>query len=121
MMSTLKRLLDGLITVVYKLGLMLFFQTNKGKDFSQTYGVSFNPDITLSQLPIVIPSKNEFYRLSDTLNNFEIIHIDEEDLYVVIREICTDNEHKLSIDLFDLLFIKVEKPNLDPLIKEAKG
>lgn len=121
MMSTLRKLIDGLTTRVYKLGLWVFFKTDKGREFSETYGLSFNPDISLSQMPIYFPSKEDFYRLAPDLNNFEIVKIDEDKLIVTIREICTDFEHDIGLDLFDTLFVKIEKPSIDEIVKSAKS
>lgn len=121
MMSTLRKLIDGLTTRVYKLGLWCFFKTDKGLEFSETYGLSFNPDISLSQLPVYLPSKEDFYKLATDLNNFEIIKIDEDKLIVIIREICSDFEYEISLDLFDVLFVKIEKPNIDNIVKSAKS
>lgn len=119
-MKTLKKLLTGLSTRVYKYLLSLYFNSERGKDFSKTYGLSFYPDLMLSQLPVVIPSKDDFYTLANDLNKFEVLEIDEEKLDITIREICTDNVYTLSIDLFEALFIKVEKPKLDEVLEKAK-
>lgn len=120
-MKTPKKQTTGLSTKVYKFFLSLYFNTKLGKRFSETHGLSFDPTISLSQMPIIMPSKDDFYTLASDLNKFEILEIDEERLDITIREICTDNVFTLSIDLFEALFIKVDKPKLDNLIKKAKS
>lgn len=119
-MATLRKRLNGLSTRVYKFFLSLYFSTKQGKDFSETYGLSFDPDFILSQLPTVLPSKEDYYTTAKDLGEFEILDIDEEKLEITLREICTDNVITLHIDLFDILFVKIEKPNLDEVIQKAK-
>ena len=119
-MSMLKKLINGSVTAAYKTALQIFFKTNKGKDFSIKYGLSFNPNITLSKLPLLVPPKNEFFKLDANIGNFEIVEIDAKKFTIVIREICTEDEFKLSIDLFYLLFVKIEKPDIDIILENIK-
>ncbi len=111
MLKTLKKLRDGLSTRVYKFFLWIFFKSKKGQEFSETYGVSFNPDLSLSHMPVYFPSMKDFYNVASDLSTFEIIKIDEESLLITIREIGSDTEHKIHLDLFDILFIKIEPPD----------
>lgn len=119
-MSILKKFLDGAVTAAYKTGLQIFFKTSKGKDFSKKYGVTFNPSITLSKLPLLTPPKNEFYKLDPSIGVFEIVEIDSKKFTIVIREICTEDEFKMSIDLFYLIFMKIQKPDVDIIIDSIK-
>jgi len=120
-MTTPKKPKIGLSTKVYKFFLSLYFNTKIGRRFSETHGLSFDPTISVSQMPVIMPSKDDFFTLASDLNKFEILDIDEERLDITIREICTDNVFTLSLDLFEALFVKVDKPKLDGLIKKAKS
>lgn len=100
----------GWITRVYKGILRIFFGSLFGKHVSDRYGVSFNPDITLSDLPSLMPSVHEFYELADDVSFFEVVDVSIQNRIVTIREIGTDTEYPIDSNLFEVLFVRIDKP-----------
>lgn len=79
------------------------------------YGLSFDDSVTLAELPILNEFKaNMFCIPNKQVGVIEILSIDEVNKTMQIREICTDNEYAIGIDVFNFLF--VERPPI-PLDK----
>lgn len=79
-----------------------------------SYGLSFDSKVSLKQLPnkpSISPGK--FCHLNKDLGFFEIVSDNPNNSrkkQVLIREICTDNEHLISYDLLDFLFTESAIP-----------
>lgn len=104
--------LTGWITKVYKRILEVLFKTFLGGHLKKNYGLSFNPAITLSELPPLMPQENDFFTVADDVSYFEVVRSSIQDRTVTIRELGTDIDYDIDPDLFQILFIKVDKPDI---------
>lgn len=84
----------------------LLFKTKLKHEF----GVSFDNNISLNNLPVKYPNINDFYSLVHDVSYFEIIDTSVELELVYIRELATEKEYNINVELFDLLFSQIEKP-----------
>lgn len=105
-----QRSLTGWITKAYKWMLDKIFRSFIGSKISSKYGVSFDPSISLSALPTALPNVNDFFMVATDVAYFEVIATSKEKNVVVIREVGTETEHTIDPVLFELLFIKIDKP-----------
>ena len=76
-----------------------------------SYGLSFDSKIQIKQLPCK-PSiiSGKFCHLNKDLGFFEVVSDNPRKKQVLIREICTDNEHLISYDLLNFLFTESPVP-----------
>lgn len=119
-MKTLSKLMNGLSTKLFDYLLNKFFKSPVGKDFTDIYGISFDSSIQLSELPVLFPSKEDFYKIANDLGYFEIISIDSDNDKITIRELCTETEYTTNVEFFNLLFIKEDKPDLENVLYKSK-
>lgn len=85
--------------------------TRKKKPVESLYGISFDDGVQMSELPVrSIIELGKFCKLSDQVGFIEILEIDNENHDLRIREICTDNEFTIDIELFNFLFVEAECP-----------
>lgn len=105
-----QRSLTGWITKAYKWMLDKIFRSFIGSKISSKYGVSFDPSISLSGLPTALPNVNDFFAIASDVAFFEVTGVSVEKNTVTIREVGTETEHTIDPVLFELLFIKVDKP-----------
>ena len=98
-----QKLVDSLIR--------FFFKDNK--ELLKNYGITIDPDITISTLVGPMPNVGEFYIPATDTAAFEIIQINISNNCVVIREVGTDTEFSIDSELFFILFVKKESIKTD--------
>lgn len=76
--------------------------------FNSKNGLSFNPDISISNMAAPMPALHTFYELAHDTAAFEVMHVDIKDSCVTIREVGTDIEYKIDAELFIILFVLKE-------------
>lgn len=86
----------------------VFNYFSKTKVEKETYGVTTDDKIVLSNLPTKIPTNEiSFFSLNKDLGVFEITSIDIAGRVVTLSEVSTDNEVTLSFKAFEFLFSEV--------------
>lgn len=82
------------------------------KDKVETvYGLSFDSGIKMKSLPVRPDiALGGFAKYNKQVGIMEVLEINHDKQTVFIREICTDNEFTISIDVFNFLFIEQPCP-----------
>jgi len=92
----------------------LFKNKKKEEIVSPLYGLSFDDSVKMDKLPIAPPADvGTFCGLNKDIGSFEVISIDVDNQEVVVCEVCTSNQFKMSYNLYHFLFIPLATPVLN--------
>lgn len=119
-MTIVNKSKNGLSTRLFNYVLNKFFNTNAGKEVTDIYGLSFNPSIQFMEIPTLFPEKNTFHKVANDLSLFEVLNNDIDTDLITIRELGTEIEYSINVDLFNVLFIEEKKPDLNTVLTKIK-